>query len=71
MKTAHAERPTWSRRDVFRVGGIATAAGVLRDIGVADAAAHSLSSSTVQEGGNDRGVYMRIGPPPTPSTSTN
>jgi L-seryl-tRNA(Ser) seleniumtransferase len=61
MKTDHAERPTWSRRDVFRVGGIATAAGVLRDIGVADAAAHSLSSSTVQEGGNDRGVYTRIG----------
>jgi hypothetical protein len=61
MKTDHAERPTWSRRDVFRVGGIATAAGVLRDIGVADAAAHSLASSTVQEGGNGPGVYTRIG----------
>ena len=61
MKTDHAERPTWSRRDVFRVGGIAAAAGVLRDIGVADAAAASIPSSTLQEGGNGPGVYTRVG----------
>src|SRR5262245_26797243 len=61
MKRDHAERPTWSRRDLFRVGGIATAAGVLRDTGVAEAAGHPLSSSPVQDGGNGPVVYTRIG----------
>ena len=29
MKRNYADRSTWSRRDVFRVGGMATAAGVI------------------------------------------
>jgi L-seryl-tRNA(Ser) seleniumtransferase len=48
---------TWTRRDVFRVGGLATAAGVFRDMGVAEAApaAPPDSAPTGPE------VYTRVG----------
>jgi len=61
MNSDKAERVIWSRRDVFRAGGIATAAGVLRDVGVADAATASAASSSVQDAGHGPGVYTRIG----------
>lgn len=38
MKDDKAERGAWSRREVFRVGSMATAAGVMGGIGVTDAA---------------------------------
>lgn len=36
MRTEKADRGTWSRRDVFRVGSFATAAGVMRGIAAAE-----------------------------------
>ena len=38
MKRDKTDRGTWSRRDIFRVGSMATAAGVMRGIATTDAA---------------------------------
>jgi L-seryl-tRNA(Ser) seleniumtransferase len=61
MKLDKREPAVWSRRDVFRAGGIATAAGLLRDVGVANAAPTAAAASSVQDGRYGAGVYTRIG----------
>jgi len=62
MKRDHADRSIWSRREVFRVGSMATAAGVMGGIAVTDAAASS-QAGTSQLSTPSKGpqVYTRIG----------
>jgi D-glucosaminate-6-phosphate ammonia-lyase len=53
---------TWSRREVFRVGSMATAAGVMGGLAVADAAsAPQARASAVPAAGKGPQVYTRIG----------
>jgi D-glucosaminate-6-phosphate ammonia-lyase len=61
MHQDNREPTIWSRRDVFRAGGFATAAGILRDVGVTDAATAAAAASTLQDGRYGAGVYTRIG----------
>ena len=62
MKDDNVDRSTWSRRDVFRVGSMATAAGVMGGIAVTAAEAPS-PSPTSQPSAPVTGpqVYTRIG----------
>ena len=54
MKGDKNNRGTWSRREVFRVGSMATAAGAMGGIAVTDAApapqAPAVTASRVREG---------------------
>ena len=56
-------RDTWSRREVFRVGSMATAAGAMSGIGVTDAAAPAPQAPASQLPASAKGpqVYTRIG----------
>jgi L-seryl-tRNA(Ser) seleniumtransferase len=62
MKDDKVDRSTWSRRDVFRVGSMATAAGVMGSLAVTEAEALS-QSRTSQPSEPTKGpqVYTRIG----------
>jgi hypothetical protein len=62
MKDDKVDRSTWSRRDVFRVGSMATAAGVIGSLAVTEAEALS-QSRTSQPSEPTKGpqVYTRIG----------
>jgi L-seryl-tRNA(Ser) seleniumtransferase len=62
MKHDKVDRSTWSRRDVFRVGSMATAAGVMGSLAVTEAEALS-QSRTSQPSEPTKGpqVYTRIG----------
>ena len=55
MKAHKDDRAVWSRRDVFRVGSFATAAGVIGGLSVAEA----VPGAPAQEEGAE--VYTRIG----------
>lgn len=62
MKGDKADRGTWSRRDVVRVGSMATAAGVMGSIAVIDAAAASQArASQLPAAPKGPQVYTRIG----------
>src|SRR3989442_15655918 len=62
MKGDKAERGTWSRRDVVRVGSMATAAGVMGGIAVTDAAAASQArASQLLPPPKGPQIYTRIG----------
>jgi D-glucosaminate-6-phosphate ammonia-lyase len=56
-------RGSWSRREVFRVGGMATAAGVIGGIGVTDAAPATQGGALSLPAASAKGphVYTRIG----------
>ena len=55
MSTDHETQGTWSRRDVFRLGGLATAAGAVGGLAMPEAAAAAPSA------GKGPQVYTRIG----------
>jgi L-seryl-tRNA(Ser) seleniumtransferase len=57
MNADKAEQVTWSRRDIFRVGSLATAAGVMGSIGVTGATPESEPPQSVA--GPE--IYTRIG----------
>jgi L-seryl-tRNA(Ser) seleniumtransferase len=62
MKDDKVDRSTWSRRDVFRVGSMATAAGVIGGIAGTDAApASQARSSQLPAPAKGPQVYTRIG----------
>jgi L-seryl-tRNA(Ser) seleniumtransferase len=63
MNRDHADRSIWSRRDVFRVGSMATAAGVVGSIAGTDAAASPQAGTSQLGPPSSRGphVYTRIG----------
>ncbi len=67
MKAEKKEHRTWSRRDVFRVGGLATATGVMGGIATGEAAQASRHKGAVAGAPasptTDKGphVYTRIG----------
>jgi D-glucosaminate-6-phosphate ammonia-lyase len=55
------DRGAWSRREVFRVGGMATAAGVIGGIGVTDAATQGSGVPVPDAPAKGPQVYTRIG----------
>lgn len=57
MKQDHEEPATWSRRDVFRIGGMATAAGMIGGAGAAAAGTLGLPPAAA----DSAEVYTRIG----------
>jgi D-glucosaminate-6-phosphate ammonia-lyase len=62
MKSDKSRRGTWSRRDVVRVGSMATAAGMIGGIAVTDAAPVSQAvTSHVPASAKGPQVYTRIG----------
>ena len=62
MKGDKNNRGTWSRREVFRVGGMATAAGAMGGIAVTDAApAPQAPAAQLPASAKDPQVYTRIG----------
>jgi hypothetical protein len=62
MKGDKVDRGPWSRRDVFRVGGVATAAGVMGGIVAPDAAAALLAGASERPTpSTGPQVYTRIG----------
>ena len=62
MKGDKNNRGTWSRREVFRVGSMATAAGVMGGIAVTDAApAPQAPASQLPASAKGPQVYTRIG----------
>src|SRR6185295_10448132 len=62
MKDDNVDRSTWSRRDVFRVGSMATAAGVMSGLAVTEAEALSQPRpSQLSEPPKGPQVYTRIG----------
>ena len=62
MKGDKTDRGTWSRREVFRVGSMATAAGVMGGIAVTDAAPrHRPGVTGFPRPRKGPQVYTRIG----------
>ncbi len=62
MNSNKKERGAWTRRDIVRVGGLATAAGMMGGIGSAEAAGTSPTpSSTPPAADTSSEVYTRIG----------
>src|SRR5436190_20849101 len=62
MTSDNMDRGTWSRREVFRVGTMATAAGVMGGIVGPDAAAASqAAASDLPPSASGSQVYTRIG----------
>jgi hypothetical protein len=61
MKCDSVDLGTWSRREVFRVGTLATAAGVMGGIVVTDAAPAQAGPSHLRPSATGPQVYTRIG----------